>query len=315
MSVTPPDFDARPAERDEQPEDDHRHADEMRRLVARVLVVGRVETHLLFEGLHRGLRESHYNSAFYTRADAGHARVHCAGEQPVGAHHRQFRRRAPRPSGDARAHRVARARPASAFLRAHLRTASARILHAGDRPGAAHAPARQAGADGRGGREPGARGALRRAPRRARRRALRGGHRGARPARRLAAGGARFPLRREARRRLRAARSGSRGRHGIELEAMPEVALQGERVSSSAVRAALAAGDLAAAAAAAGQALCDERARRARREARARARLSDGEHRAAQAARRWRASSSSNAASRARPRGGRAWRASGGGRR
>jgi len=33
-------------------------------------------------------------------------------------------------------------------------------------------------------------------------------------------------------------------RHGIELEAMPEVALQGERVSSSAVRAALAAGDL-----------------------------------------------------------------------
>ena len=37
------------------------------------------------------------------------------------------------------------------------------------------------------------------------------------------------------------------GRHGFELEAMPEVALQGERVSSSAVRAALAAGDLAAA--------------------------------------------------------------------
>ena len=37
------------------------------------------------------------------------------------------------------------------------------------------------------------------------------------------------------------------GRHGYELEAMPEVALQGERVSSSAVRAALAAGDLAAA--------------------------------------------------------------------
>lgn len=36
-------------------------------------------------------------------------------------------------------------------------------------------------------------------------------------------------------------------RHGIELEAMPEIALQGERVSSSAVRAALAAGDLAAA--------------------------------------------------------------------
>jgi riboflavin kinase/FMN adenylyltransferase len=36
-------------------------------------------------------------------------------------------------------------------------------------------------------------------------------------------------------------------RHGIELEAMPEVALQGERVSSSAVRAALAAGDLVAA--------------------------------------------------------------------
>jgi len=36
-------------------------------------------------------------------------------------------------------------------------------------------------------------------------------------------------------------------RHGYELEAMPEVALQGERVSSSAVRAALAAGDLAAA--------------------------------------------------------------------
>lgn len=34
-------------------------------------------------------------------------------------------------------------------------------------------------------------------------------------------------------------------RHGFELEAMPEVALQGERVSSSAVRAALAAGDLA----------------------------------------------------------------------
>jgi riboflavin kinase/FMN adenylyltransferase len=33
-------------------------------------------------------------------------------------------------------------------------------------------------------------------------------------------------------------------RHGFELEAMPEVALQGERVSSSAVRAALAAGDL-----------------------------------------------------------------------
>ncbi len=37
-------------------------------------------------------------------------------------------------------------------------------------------------------------------------------------------------------------------RHGFELEPMPEVALQGERVSSSAVRAALAAGDLAAAA-------------------------------------------------------------------
>jgi riboflavin kinase/FMN adenylyltransferase len=37
------------------------------------------------------------------------------------------------------------------------------------------------------------------------------------------------------------------GRHGYELEAMPEVALQGERVSSSAVRAALAASDLAAA--------------------------------------------------------------------
>jgi riboflavin kinase/FMN adenylyltransferase len=34
-------------------------------------------------------------------------------------------------------------------------------------------------------------------------------------------------------------------RHGFELEAMPDVALQGERVSSSAVRAALAAGDLA----------------------------------------------------------------------
>jgi len=33
-------------------------------------------------------------------------------------------------------------------------------------------------------------------------------------------------------------------RHGMELEAMPEVAWQGERVSSSAVRAALAAGDL-----------------------------------------------------------------------
>jgi riboflavin kinase/FMN adenylyltransferase len=37
------------------------------------------------------------------------------------------------------------------------------------------------------------------------------------------------------------------GRFGFELEAMPEVSLQGERVSSSAVRAALAAGDLAAA--------------------------------------------------------------------
>ena len=36
-------------------------------------------------------------------------------------------------------------------------------------------------------------------------------------------------------------------RHGVELEAMPEVALQGERVSSSAVRAALVAGELAAA--------------------------------------------------------------------
>lgn len=36
-------------------------------------------------------------------------------------------------------------------------------------------------------------------------------------------------------------------RHGFELEAMPEVALNGERVSSSGVRAALAAGDLAAA--------------------------------------------------------------------
>jgi riboflavin kinase/FMN adenylyltransferase len=36
-------------------------------------------------------------------------------------------------------------------------------------------------------------------------------------------------------------------RHGFELEAMPEVALQGERVSSSGVRAALAAGNLAAA--------------------------------------------------------------------
>jgi len=40
---------------------------------------------------------------------------------------------------------------------------------------------------------------------------------------------------------------GLAARHGFELEAMPEVALQGERVSSSAVRAALAAGDLAAA--------------------------------------------------------------------
>jgi riboflavin kinase/FMN adenylyltransferase len=37
------------------------------------------------------------------------------------------------------------------------------------------------------------------------------------------------------------------GRFGFELEAMPEVSLQGERVSSSAVRAALAAADLAAA--------------------------------------------------------------------
>jgi riboflavin kinase/FMN adenylyltransferase len=37
------------------------------------------------------------------------------------------------------------------------------------------------------------------------------------------------------------------GRFGFELEAMPEVSLQGERVSSSAVRSALAAGDLAAA--------------------------------------------------------------------
>src|SRR5512134_1322299 len=37
------------------------------------------------------------------------------------------------------------------------------------------------------------------------------------------------------------------GSHSFELEAMPEIALQGERVSSSAVRAALAAGDLAAA--------------------------------------------------------------------
>ena len=37
------------------------------------------------------------------------------------------------------------------------------------------------------------------------------------------------------------------GRHGFELEAMPEIALHGERVSSSAVRTALAAGDLAAA--------------------------------------------------------------------
>ena len=36
-------------------------------------------------------------------------------------------------------------------------------------------------------------------------------------------------------------------RHGIELEAMPDIALQGARVSSSAVRAALAASDLAAA--------------------------------------------------------------------
>jgi riboflavin kinase/FMN adenylyltransferase len=36
-------------------------------------------------------------------------------------------------------------------------------------------------------------------------------------------------------------------RHGFELESMPDVALQGERVSSSAVRAALAAGDLGAA--------------------------------------------------------------------
>jgi riboflavin kinase/FMN adenylyltransferase len=36
-------------------------------------------------------------------------------------------------------------------------------------------------------------------------------------------------------------------RHGIQLEAMPEIALQGERVSSSAVRAALAAGELGAA--------------------------------------------------------------------
>jgi riboflavin kinase/FMN adenylyltransferase len=40
---------------------------------------------------------------------------------------------------------------------------------------------------------------------------------------------------------------GLAGRHAYELEAMPEVSLQGERVSSSAVRAALAAGDLAAA--------------------------------------------------------------------
>jgi riboflavin kinase/FMN adenylyltransferase len=39
----------------------------------------------------------------------------------------------------------------------------------------------------------------------------------------------------------------SAARHGFELEAMPDVALQGERVSSSAVRAALAAGDLGAA--------------------------------------------------------------------
>jgi riboflavin kinase/FMN adenylyltransferase len=36
-------------------------------------------------------------------------------------------------------------------------------------------------------------------------------------------------------------------RHGIELESMPEIAVQGERVSSSAVRSALAAGELGAA--------------------------------------------------------------------
>ena len=70
-------------------------------------------------------------------------------------------------------------------------------------------------------------------------------------------------------------------RHGFRLEAMPDVLFDGERVSSSAVRAALAAGDLQRRRAPARPSLHHQRARRARRQARPRPRLPDREHRAA----------------------------------
>ena len=56
--------DTQPGERDEKRKHDDRHADEMRRLVARVLVIGRVRCHLLFDRFHRAARHFIYNSAF-----------------------------------------------------------------------------------------------------------------------------------------------------------------------------------------------------------------------------------------------------------
>ena len=68
---------------------------------------------------------------------------------------------------------------------------------------------------------------------------------GARAGRALAAGRARFPLRRAARRRLRDAASGGAAPRLRASKRCATSTFEGERVSSSAVRAALAAGDLA----------------------------------------------------------------------
>ena len=132
-------LEADPGERDEERQHDRRHADEVRGLVARVLVVGRVETHLLFDGFHKPTIIQCFN-----RVHGRYARLFAARPGPVCADDRQLRRRAPRPP---RAHRSrgrqgARNRPH--LLRPDFRAASARILRRRSRAGAHHAAARQA---------------------------------------------------------------------------------------------------------------------------------------------------------------------------
>jgi len=69
--VAQADLEADPRERNEEREHDRRHADEVRGLVAAILVIGRVDAHLVFDGFHGrpsvcmvDLRQSHYNSVF-----------------------------------------------------------------------------------------------------------------------------------------------------------------------------------------------------------------------------------------------------------